>query len=72
MQKKINILFTSVGRRSYLVKYFKKELSGEGKIHVANSSKDSPAFQCADENVVTPLIYDEGYIEFLLNYVNGG
>jgi len=48
MQKKINILFTSVGRRSYLVKYFKKELSGEGKIHVANSSKDSPAFQCAD------------------------
>ena len=68
MQKKINILFTSVGRRSYLVKYFKKELSGEGKIHVANSSKDSPAFQCGDENVLTPLIYDEGYIEFLLNY----
>lgn len=68
MPKKINILFTSVGRRSYLVKYFKKELNGEGKIHVANSSKDSPAFQFADENVVTPLIYDKGYIDFLLHY----
>lgn len=68
MAREINILFTSVGRRSYLVKYFRNALDGEGKIHVANSSKDSPAFQAADKCVVTPLIYNERYIDFLLNY----
>ena len=64
----MNILFTSVGRRSYLVKYFQEALNGEGKVHVANSSEISPAFQVADKAVVTPLIYDDNYIPFLKNY----
>lgn len=64
----MNILFTSVGRRSYLVKYFKEALGDGGQIHVANSSALSPAFQVADHFVVTPLIYEENYIPFLLNY----
>lgn len=64
----MNILFTSVGRRSYLVKYFKEALNGSGKIHVANSSEISPAFQVADASVVTPLIYDGKYITFLKEY----
>lgn len=64
----MNVLFTSVGRRSYLVKYFKEALNGSGKIHVANSSEISPAFQVADASVVTPLIYDIEYISFLKQY----
>lgn len=64
----LNILFTSVGRRSYLVEYFKEALAGRGLIHVANSSDDSPAFLVADKHVVTPIIYDETYIPFLLEY----
>ena len=64
----MNILITSAGRRTYLVKYFKKELSSLGKVHVANSTDTSPAFQFADKYVVTPLIYDKDYIPFLLNY----
>ena len=64
----LNILLTSVGRRSYLVKYFKNELNGIGKVFVSNSSDLSPAFQVADDYVVTPLIYDDNYIPFLLNY----
>lgn len=64
----MNILFTSVGRRSYLVKYFKEALKDKGKIHVANSSAISPAFQVADFSVVTPLIYDNEYISFLKKY----
>ena len=64
----MNILFTSVGRRSYLVKYFKEALGGLGEIYVANSSSLSPAFQVADHAVVTPLIYDGNYIPFLLQY----
>lgn len=64
----MNILLTSAGRRSYLVKYFKEALNGEGLIHAANSSSLSTAFLYADKTVVTPLIYDENYIPFLLDY----
>lgn len=68
MSEKCNILFTSVGRRSYLVEYFKKELNGNGEVHVANSSAISPAFRVADHAVVVPLIYSKNYIPFLLDY----
>lgn len=67
-KSKTNVLFTSVGRRSYLVNYFKTALGGRGEIHVANSSDVSPAFRVADYSVVTPLIYDKEYIPFLLEY----
>ncbi|MBS5113709.1 MAG: ATP-grasp domain-containing protein [Coprobacillus cateniformis] len=66
----MNILFTSVGRRTYLVNYFREALNGEGKIFVANSDVNSPAFLAADECVVSPLIYDDNYISFLLEYCN--
>ena len=64
----MNILLTSAGRRSYLVKYFKEALNGEGLVHAANSSSLSTAFLYADKTVLTPLIYDENYIPFLLDY----
>ncbi len=64
----MNILLTSAGRRSYLVKYFKEALGDTGLVHAANSSSLSTAFLYADKTVVTPLIYDDEYIPFLLNY----
>ena len=64
----MNILLTSVGRRSYLVKYFKECVGENGEIHVANSSDVTPAFLVADKAIVTPLIYDSEYIPFLLEY----
>ena len=64
----MNVLITSVGRRSYLVKYFKEALNGEGFVHVSNSSDITPAFNVADYSIVTPLIYDDNYIPFLLRY----
>lgn len=51
-----------------MVQYFKEALGDEGEIHVANSSAVSPAFLVADYTVVTPIIYDDGYIPFLLEY----
>ncbi len=66
--KKINILITSAGRRSYLINYFKKALKNDGEVFAANSSSLSTAFITADHTVVTPLIYDSEYIPFLLNY----
>ncbi len=67
-EKSLNILFTSVGRRSYLVKYFREALKGRGKIYAANSSEISTGLEVADERVITPLIYSEEYIPFLLEY----
>ena len=64
----MNILLTSVGRRSYLVNYFKEALKGRGLVHAANSSSLSPAFLCADKCVVTPIIYSDEYIPFLKEY----
>lgn len=64
----MNILLTSVGRRSYLVQYFKEELGDNGEVHVANSSATTPAFIAADKAVITPLIYDKQYIPFLISY----
>lgn len=64
----MNILLTSVGRRSYLVKYFKCALGNDGEVHVSNSDDKSPAFKYADKSIVTPLIYKDEYIPFLLEY----
>ena len=43
----MNVLLASVGRRTYLVEYFKKAVSWEGKGRLANSSALSPAFAAA-------------------------
>lgn len=64
----MRILLTSVGRRSYLVDYFKAALKLGDEVHVANSTKLSPAFVVADKAVVTPLIYDPEYVPFLMHY----
>lgn len=64
----MNVMLTSVGRRAYMVKYFKEILGAEGKVHVCNSDDKSIAFKYADEKVISPLIYDKQYIPFLLEY----
>lgn len=63
----MNILLTSSGRRSYLVSYFKSALQGRGLVHASNSEY-SPALNVADRHVITPLIYEDSYINFILNY----
>ena len=64
----MNILLTSVGRRAYMVKYFKEALGENGQVHVCNSDDKTVAFHYADKSVISPLIYDENYIPFLLDY----
>ncbi|MCI8513483.1 MAG: ATP-grasp domain-containing protein [Lachnospiraceae bacterium] len=63
----MNLLLTSAGRRGYLVEYFKEALAG-GRVYAANSDGRAPAFSAADAHVVTPLIYEENYIPFLIDY----
>lgn len=63
----MNILLTSIGRRSYIVNYFKEALNGEGKVFVSNTSK-TIAVKNADGFLQTPLIYDVNYISTLLKF----
>ena len=63
----MNILLTSAGRRTYLVKYFKEALKGDGLVYASNSVMTYTLTQ-ADEYVITPSIYDNGYVDFLINY----
>ena len=63
----MNILLTSVGRRAYMVKYFQQALQGDGAVHVCNSEPTN-AFYYADFSTISPLIYSDEYIPFLLRY----
>lgn len=64
----MNIMLTSAGRRGYMVHYFKEALQGAGKVYVGNCDENVVSFLYADETVKTPLIYDDGYVEFLIEY----
>lgn len=63
----MNLLITSIGRRTYLVEYFKKALNGGGKIYVANSEY---TYSCkiADGYLIAPTIYDKKYINTILDF----
>lgn len=63
----MNILLTSAGRRTYMVEYFKKALDGIGKVFASNSIYTYTLEQ-ADGFVLTPNIYDDNYITFLIDY----
>lgn len=62
----MNILLTSVGRRSYIVDYFKDTLGTEGKI-VATNSDYTYALSRADVSYISPIIYNEDYIPFIID-----
>ena len=62
----MNILLTSVGRRGYIVDYF-KQVSKDAKIHVCNSVF-TIAFRKADFSFIAPNIYDNDYIDSLVEY----
>lgn len=62
----MNILLTSVGRRSYLVKYFQEALGGEGKVIGANVFAEAPGMYAADEAVIVPPSNHPDYIEHIL------
>lgn len=67
-EERPNILLTSVGRRTYLVKWFKDALNGSGEVHAVNSDNLSPALIAADKATVCPIIYSDEYIPFLVDY----
>ncbi|WP_051189759.1 ATP-grasp domain-containing protein [Daejeonella oryzae] len=65
----MNILFTCVGRRNYLIKYFKKALRGKGNIVAVDSQLSASALAEADISIQVPAIYDPQYIESLQSII---
>ena len=61
----MNILLTSVGRRTYMIKFFKDALGVGGKVYASNSVLTYTMLQ-ADGYFITPYIYDSSYIDTLL------
>jgi len=63
----MNILVTSAYQCSDTVAFFKDALGKNGKVFASNSVMVS-ALAKADDYTITPLIADESYIDFLLDY----
>ncbi|EMR14103.1 carbamoyl phosphate synthase-like protein [Methylophaga lonarensis MPL] len=61
----MNVLLTSVGRRSYLVNYFKTALDGKGQVIGANMYSNTAGMFAADIAVVTPPANHSEYTPFL-------
>ena len=65
----MNILLTCVGRRNYLVDYFKEALQPiGGKVHAFNSDLNSAALWQADFPVLSPFADEPEYPAFVENY----
>ena len=63
----MNVLITSIGRRNYMVEYFREALAGKGKIVAVNSTANTPGMLAADKSYVAPPINSGKYLEFLIN-----
>lgn len=63
----MNILFTCAGRRTYLLKYFKENLSEGDKVVATDMQLSAPALQVADVKIQVPAVYNPKYIEITLD-----
>ena len=62
----MNILFTCAGRRTYLLKYFKENLSEGDKIVATDMQLSAPALQVADVKIQVPAVYAPEYVNITL------
>lgn len=63
----MNILILSAGTRNKIVQYFKKELSGKGKVVATDLINIAPAVYEADVFYQVPRISEPGYIDIILD-----
>jgi carbamoyl-phosphate synthase large subunit len=65
MNREINILITSVGRRTKLLEFFKNELHGIGNLIATDCSNLAPALYKADKHYLVPKIDHPEYINHI-------
>ena len=62
----VNVLLSAVGRRVYLVEWFKEILHPiGGKVYATNTMQDATGFLAADESAVVPGSIDKNYIDVM-------
>ncbi|MFC1542956.1 ATP-grasp domain-containing protein [Candidatus Neomarinimicrobiota bacterium] len=66
MKESFNVLLSSVGRRSYLVRYFRDALGDCGKVVATNCVPKTPGMVEADEPILVPPAYEDEYIPVML------
>jgi len=64
----MRILLSSVGRRGYLVKYFKEALGTDGEVWGGDHSTYAPAFHYCDNRVLLPKVTEADYAHQLLQF----
>ena len=65
----MNILLTCVGRRNYLVNFFKESLKDSGKVYATDVQASAPGMVDADLSFIVPSVYDSGYIDALVQLI---
>jgi len=63
----MNILFTCAGRRTYLLKYFKENMTEGDRVVATDMQLTAPALQVADIKLKVPAVYDPLYIDVTLD-----
>lgn len=63
----MNILFTCAGRRTYLLNYFKENLSDGDILLATDMQLSAPALQVADIKIQVPSVYDPKYVDITLD-----
>lgn len=62
----MNILFTCAGRRTYLLKYFKENMTEGDNVVATDMQLSAPALQVADIRIQVPAVYDPEYVNITL------
>lgn len=62
----MNILFTCVGRRGYLIDFFREELGGLGTLIGTDIELSAPGLAFADRAIKVPNIYDPDYVDIIV------
>ena len=63
----MNLLFTCAGRRTYLLKYFKENLSEGDQVVATDMQLSAPALTAADIKLQVPAVYAPQYIDITLD-----
>ena len=63
----MRVLLSNVGRRGYLVKYFKQTLGDAGEVWGSDSSPYTPAFRYCDNALLASKVETTGYVDKLLS-----
>ncbi|MFK7889522.1 MAG: ATP-grasp domain-containing protein [Granulosicoccus sp.] len=65
----MNVLFTCVGSRNYLIEYFRTALGSSGAIFAADTSRLAPGLAAADKQFIVPPVAAANYVDKLLTLV---